>query len=85
MKCHYLRQQIASALIQEVPNAPKPKPARKKVVSQADRLIGRHFPAFNEAKDGAKRKRPACDCVACNQRFKNRQWARSGLVVECLT
>ena len=73
MKSQVFRQQISSALIQEAPNAPKPKPARKKVVSNADRLTGRHFPAFNEAKDGAKHKRPARDCVACNLSFKQRQ------------
>ena len=72
MKSQQFRQHIASALIQEATEAPKPKPARKKPLTHSERLNGRHFPAHNEAQPGAKRKHPSRDCVACNPSFKNR-------------
>ncbi|MCG7879142.1 MAG: transposase [Candidatus Thiodiazotropha taylori] len=72
LKSQDFREQIAISLILEAPEAPKPKPARKRPLTNSDRLTGRHFPAYNVAKEGAKRKHPARDCVACNPSFKNR-------------
>ena len=72
---------LIRALIEESADAPTPHRGRGKKGEPLRRLTERHFPAFNSAKPGAKRKRPLRDCKVCNptkqmrEGFKRKQTA----------
>ena len=70
---HYIfRKKIVRQLILTTPDAPQPVPRGRKAANPPQRLLGKHKPVYNIAKAGAKRQRPARDCVACNPPSRNR-------------
>ncbi|XP_062586678.1 piggyBac transposable element-derived protein 4-like [Saccostrea cucullata] len=72
---HGFKMAIATALIDEAPDVPKPNTSkgRKHTGDKAARLTERHFPDHIPAKPGAKRAKPCRDCYACNPKKSNRQ------------
>lgn len=61
------RIEVIKALLNEAPDAPKPKQAgRKSTVENLDRLTGRHFANHIQPKEGAKKQKPMRDCIVCN-------------------
>lgn len=73
---HDFRVEVARALIEQAPNAPKPsKSGRKAVGDLCDRLTGRHFPEFIQPQPGAKKQNPTRVCYVCKP-SKRRPGAR---------
>ena len=60
------RADIVNALIESATEVNKPKRKVGRKPTPVGRLHGHHFPVYIPAKQGAKRKRPVRDCVACN-------------------
>ena len=60
------RIQLAHALIESAPNAPKPKRVGRKSDNNIARLTERHFIGHIRPKPGAKRQKVQRDCVVCN-------------------
>ena len=72
---HGFRLSLAKALVAEAgEDAPRPQRPGRRSTDQQERLIGKHFasPTCIQPREGAKRRNPMRDCVACNKPAKHR-------------